>query len=80
MIALAALVAGAAALVYVHNDASNTLAEQSAATVVAAGTAGQAPQALYDFNALPDPVKRMIEAIATAAQSGESEKMGPVLE
>lgn len=80
MMALAALVAGAAALVYVHNEASNALAAQGAATVMAAGTADQAPKALYDFNALPDPVKRMIEAIAEAAQSGEIEKMRPVLE
>jgi hypothetical protein len=78
--ALAALVAGAAAVVYVHNEASNALAAQRAATVMAAGTADQAPKALYDFNALPDPVKRMIEAIAEAAQSGEIEKMRPVLE
>jgi hypothetical protein len=80
MMAFAALVAGAAAVVYVHNEASNTLAAQGAATVMAAGTADQAPKALYDFNALPDPVKRMIEAIAEAAQSGEIEKMRPVLE
>ena len=80
MMALAALVAGAAAVVYVHNEVSNALAAQGAATVMAAGTADQAPKALYDFNALPDPVKRMIEAIAEAAQSGEIEKMRPVLE
>jgi hypothetical protein len=80
MMALAALVAGAAAVVYVHNEASNALAAQGAATVMAVGTADQAPKALYDFNALPDPVKRMIEAIAEAAQSGEIEKMRPVLE
>ena len=79
MMALAALVAGAAAVVYVHNEASNALAAQGAATVMA-GTADQAPKALYDLNALPDPVKRMIEAIAEAAQSGEIEKMRPVLE
>ena len=80
MMALAALVAGAAAVVYVHNEASNALAAQGAATVMAAGTADQAPKALYDFNALPDPVKRMIEALAEAAQRGEIEKMRPVLE
>lgn len=66
MIALAALVAGSAALVYVHG----------AATV----RAGQAPKVLYDFNALPDPVKRMLERIATAAQSGEIENMRQVYE
>jgi len=81
MTALAALVAGAAALVYVHNEMSNTLAGQDAGTAMgAAGTADQAPKPLYDFNALPDPVKRMLEQIATAAQSGEIENMRPVLE
>jgi hypothetical protein len=71
---LAALVAGAAAIVHVHNEASNALAG------AAAGAAEQAPQALYDFDALPDPVKRMLEKIAEAAQSGEIETMRPVLE
>jgi hypothetical protein len=80
MIALAALVAGAATVVYVRNETSNTLAGQGAGTAVAPGAANQAPTALYDFNALPDPVKRMLEAIAAAAQSGEIEKMRPVLE
>jgi hypothetical protein len=65
MMPLAALVAGAAALVYVHNEASNALAGEREETVMAAD---QAPQALYDFNALPDPVKRMLERMATAAQ------------
>ena len=78
MIALAALVAGAAALVYVHDEASTTNAGRSA--VMAAEAADQAPKALYDFNALPDPVKRMAERIATAAQSGEIENMQPVFE
>lgn len=81
MMALAALVAGAAVLVYVHNEASNALAGRVAeTTTVAAGTADQAPQGLYDFNALPDPVKRMLERMAAAAQSGEIETMRPVLE
>ncbi len=81
MTALAALVAGAAALVYVHTEMSNTLAGQDAGTAMAAaGTADQVPKPLYDFNALPDPVKRMLEQIATAAQSGEIENMRPVLE
>ncbi len=78
MMALAALVAGAAALVYVHNEASNALAGEREETVVAA--ARPAPQVLYDFNALPAPVKRMLESMATAAQSGEIETMRPVLE
>jgi hypothetical protein len=66
LVALGALVAGAAALVYAHNDAAEAPA--------------QAVQPLYDFNALPDPVKRMLEQIAAAAQSGEIENMRPVLE
>ncbi|HET9935058.1 MAG TPA: hypothetical protein VFQ29_01185 [Methyloceanibacter sp.] len=81
MIALAALVAGAAALVYVHDEASTPNAGSSAGAVMAAAEAAdQAPKALYDFNALPDPVKRMLERIATAAQSGEIENMQPVFE
>ena len=81
MFALAALVAGAAALVYVHDEASTANAGGSAGTVMAAAqTADQAPKALYDFNALPDPVKRMLERIASAAQSGEIDNMLPVFE
>ena len=81
MIALAALVAGTAALVYVHNETANSPQGQPRGTAMAAATeAEQAPKALYDFNALPDPVKRMIEQIAAAAQSGEIENMRPVLE
>src|SRR5512134_1762787 len=81
MMALAALVAGAAVLVYVHNEASNALAGRVAeTTTVAAGAADQAPQVLHDFNSLPDPVKRMLERMAAAAQSGEIETMRPVLE
>ncbi len=81
MIALAALVAGAAALVYVHSDAAKVPAPQTAAIeMVAAGAPDQAPEALYDFNALPDPVKRMLGEIAEAAQSGEIENMRAVLE
>ena len=81
MIALAALVAGAAALVYVHNDTAASPSGQPRGTAIAAAAeAEQAPKVLYDFNALPDPVKRMIEQIAAAAQSGEIENMRPVLE
>ena len=70
VIALAALVTGSAALVYAQNEAPKS---------PPAGTAGT-PTVLYDFNALPDPVKRMLEQIATAAQSGEIETMRPVFE
>jgi hypothetical protein len=70
MIAPAALVAGSAALVYAQNEAPK--ASPSAAS--------QAPKVLYDFNALPDPVKRMLQQIAAAAESGEIENMRPVFE
>jgi hypothetical protein len=80
MIALAALVAGAAALVYVHEEASTASAGGAGTVMVAAEAADQAPKPLYDFNTLPDPVKRMLERIAAAAQSGEIETMQPVFE
>jgi hypothetical protein len=81
MIALAALVAGAAALVYVQNELGNSPLAAANQTMTAAIEApGQAPKVLYDFNALPDPVKRMLEQIAAAAQSGEIETMRPVFE
>jgi hypothetical protein len=70
MIAPAALVAGSAALVYAQNEAPKA----------SPGAAGQAPKVLYDFNALPDPVKRMLQQIAAAAESGEIENMRPVFE
>jgi hypothetical protein len=81
MFAFAALVAGAAALVYVHDQASTADAGGSSGTVMAAAQAAdQAPTASYDLDALPDPVKRMLEQIATAAQSGEIDNMLPVFE
>jgi hypothetical protein len=70
MIAPAALVAGSAALVYAQNEAPKA----------PPGAASQAPKVLYDFNALPDPVKRMLQQIAAAAESGEIENMRPVFE
>jgi hypothetical protein len=81
MIALAALVAGAAVLVYAQNEIGNSPLAAADQTVTAATEApGQAPKVLYDFNALPDPVKRMLEQIVVAAESGEIETMRPVLE
>jgi hypothetical protein len=70
MIAPAALVAGSAALVYAQNEAPKA----------PPGAASQTPKVLYDFNALPDPVKRMLQQIAAAAESGEIENMRPVFE
>ncbi len=103
VIALCALVAGAAALVYAQNEAGKTPAlegpgaslsaqigdtaspstgtsENAVAATGAIEAPSQTPKVLYDFNALPDPVKRMLEQIAVAAQSGEIENMRPVLE
>lgn len=81
MIALAALVAGAAALVYAQNEIDNSpLAAADQMVTTATAAPGQAPKVLYDFNALPDPVKRMLEQIVVAAESGEIETMRPVLE
>jgi len=81
MIALAALVAGAAALVYAQNEIDNSpLAAADQMVTTATEAPGQAPKVLYDFNALPDPVKRMLEQIVVAAESGEIETMRPVLE
>ena len=65
-IALAALVAGAAALVH---------AEQGADDKPTSGA-----EVLYDLNALPDPVKAMLERIGNAAATGDIEKMRPVFE
>jgi hypothetical protein len=89
MIALGALVAGAFVLVYAEGD-KGTLQRISAATAsgldVAVTGAPQAPppagapQVLYDFNALPDPVKRMLTSIAGAAESGNIEAMRTVFE
>ena len=81
VIALAALVAGTAALVHAQNEAPKALPGAASAAAKTGGkTSGQTPEVLYDFNALPDPVKRMLEQIAAAAQSGEIENMRPVFE
>jgi len=88
MIALGALVTGALALVYAEGD-KGTLqrisADSSASDVAVTGATQAAPQAgapqvLYDFNALPDPVKRMLTSIAGAAESGNIEAMRTVFE
>jgi hypothetical protein len=93
MIALGALVAGALGLVYAERDTaappeavqSEAAASKPPADVAETGAtssapAGEAPKVLYDFNALPDPVKRMLQQIAGAAESGEIENMRPVFE
>ena len=103
VIALGALVAGAAALVYAQSELGDAQAPESLgaslsaqfgdAAIPPAGTRenaaaatgaieapSQTPKVLYDFNALPDPVKRMLEQIAVAAQSGEIDNIRPVFE
>ncbi len=96
MIALGALVAGALVLVYAARDEPkpSEAAQAGAATsaiaapggdvaetgAAPAAPSGEAHKVLYDFNALPAPVKRMLQQIADAAQSGEIEKMRPVFE
>ncbi len=41
---------------------------------------GQTQEVLYDLNALPDPIKRMLEHIVVAAQAGDIDEMLPVLQ
>ena len=89
MIALGALVAGTFALVYAGRDkeTSQRIAADASSgqDVAVTGTTPASPQAgasqvLYDFNALPDPVKRMLTQIAGAAESGDIEAMRTVFE
>jgi hypothetical protein len=96
MIALGALVAGALVLVYAMSDAPKRREAAQAGAATSASRApggdvaetgatpaapqGETPKVLYDFNALPNPVKRMLQQIADAAQSGDIEKMRPVFE
>lgn len=76
VVALAALVAGAAALVYALSDgASHRAHAQDAAKQAADDT-----EILYDAASLPQPVQRILRAIILAAQTGDIEAMRPVLE
>jgi len=81
LIALGALVAGVAALVYAEN-VGNPLPGFSAGGGIAAAAPAQRqnPEPSYDFNALPEAVRLMLERIAEAAQTGEVENMRPVFE
>jgi hypothetical protein len=87
MIARGALVAGAFALVYAvagktteQPGPSTSAPEASSVTGAAPAPQAGTPQISYDFNALPDPVKRMLTKIASAAESGDIEAMRPVFE
>ena len=80
LIPLGALVAGAALLVYADKNAGKLPRGDISGPALAAGEQGQVEGPLYDFSALPEPVKHMLEQIAAAAQSGEIENMRTVLE
>lgn len=88
MIALGALVAGALALVYAEGGRDTVRRSAAASSLQDVAITGATevpsqsarPQVLYDFNALPDPVKRMLTQIAGAAESGNIEAMRPVFE
>lgn len=45
-----------------------------------AAPAASAPQVIYDFNQLPDPIRDTLQSILVAAQSGKIDDMLPVLE
>jgi hypothetical protein len=81
VIALVALVTATAALVHAQNEVpQSSPGEAAEAAKPDRAASGQTPEVLYDFSALPDPVKRMLQQIAEAAQSGEIETMRPVFE
>lgn len=95
MIGLAALVAGAAVLVYAKDGenagapllkensmllSGNDRLPQPAKAPAASPQEADSPKVLYDLNALPDPVQRMLTEIIFAAESGDMEAMRPVLE
>ena len=81
VIALVALVTATAALVHAQNEVPKSPPGAGAEASKPDRTAsGQTPEVLYDFNALPGPVKRMLQQIAEAAQSGEIETLRPVFE
>ena len=102
MMAVAALVAGTAFIVYAYRGGERPALAQSPAQAAEpepapesgtlalqpapAASEAEKPEsatpipAQYDLTALPDPVKRMLESMVVAAQSGDIETMRPVLE
>jgi hypothetical protein len=89
-IALGALVAGALVIVYAEGGDTETSQRKEVETssppdvAITKTTQAQAESGtadvLYDFNALPGPVKRMLTRIAGAAESGDIEAMRTVFE
>lgn len=61
-------------------EAAAPASEAPAPVPPAAPPAGPAPKVQYDFNQLPKPIKRMLEHIVVAAQSGDIDEMLPVLQ
>ena len=96
MIALAALVAGAAVLVYAQGSTPLETRQANAAgqaqtpaspplppkdpPSTEALTPKSASKVLYDLGALPDPVQRTLTEIIFTAETGDIEAMRPVLE
>lgn len=87
MIALAALVAGAAVIVYGQEGGLVPPARAEAdrlpdppGKAKTAGTQSGGPNVLYDATTLPEPVQRILREIILAAQTGDIEAMRPVLE
>lgn len=89
-VALAALVAGTAVLVYALDGdvplmAKAEKAPSSDSLPDPSGKAknespGEGPKVLYDATTLPEPVQRILREIIVAAQTGDIEAMRPVLE
>ncbi len=102
MMAVAALVAGTAFIVYAYRGGERPALAQSPAQAAEpepapesgrlapkpdpAASEAEKPESVtrvpaqYDLTVLPDPVKRMLESMVVAAQSGDIETMRPVLE
>lgn len=96
MIALAALVAGAAVLVYAEGgnvppraqaedktapaDHGDRLPDPAGKAEDTSAQAADGPKVLYDATALPEPVQRMLREIIIAARTGNIEAMRTVLE
>ena len=65
-----------------HSQATPPAAEQPAATPEAEGETEQAIKAeiIHDFSKLPEPVRKLREAIVEAAASGDVERMRPIMD
>lgn len=90
LIGLAALVAGAAVLVYAQSPDRGTAAQAEDGPALSAAEglpepkenakSGDGPKVLYDATDLPEPVQRILREMILAAQTGNIAKMQLVLE